>query len=120
MSRKRLVFLALAALVLPAIYWLPLILARSTAVPWSTPSISPDGQYEIRLFQCFSYSSFRFTTPGNGSDNVDGLIRLYDRKSGRLLREAFRPRLSSRESFWSKNEVYFLGDDGFIWSLKEP
>lgn len=114
MSRKSLWILAFVALTLPILYWLPLLLAHHTATPWDIPSVGPDGRYEVRYFRCFSYSAFRPTMPGGGSDNADGLIRLYDRQSGRLLQEVYRPHLTARQAFWSKDEVLFLGDDGWV------
>jgi len=89
----------------------------TSAKPWSAPSASPDKRFEIRYYSTFSPRRFLPTSPGSGSDNIDGLIRLYDAKTGKLLNEAFRTHLSGYEALWSDDHVMFLGDDGFIWPL---
>ena len=92
--------------------------SSATLIPEWT-SYSPDGRFRIEFYRVWTTSGLLFTPPGNGSDNIDGFIRLY-RSDGTLLQETYRSFLVAYEPRWSDDEAYFLGD-GPIWKLpKSP
>jgi hypothetical protein len=46
--------------------------------------------------------------PGQGSDAIDGYIRLYD-KNGKLIDERFADFIRDVEPIWAGNKVYLMG-----------
>jgi hypothetical protein len=100
-----------------ALLWIGMRLWNLTHPEEWEASISPDGRYEIRCFRVSNLRQFLPVTPGNGSDNAEGFVKLCDRRSGKVLESVFLSNLKAREPFWNSTEVLFLGDDGFIWKL---
>lgn len=90
--------------------------------PYLGPYHSPNGQYYIQKYHNISLSSFAVGMPGQGSDRIDGYIRLYDR-SGRLLAERFTTMVRDVEPVWAGDAVYLMGVaemDTSPWRLPTP
>ena len=95
-------------------------ISRASAKPWNVPETSPGGLYEIRMFSVEPFfPRLAFTSPGSGSDHVDGYIRLYDRRTGKLLESAYRTGLVRYEMFWSDDQVFSFGPEEIFWKFSE-
>lgn len=82
-----------------------------------SPSVSPDGRYEVRCYRVRTISSmFR---PARGPDEGDGYVRLYDRKTGAMMEEAFCSSIHATLVFWNEDSVGFTGSDGVVWNFPE-
>lgn len=80
--------------------------------PFGNPVISPDGLYELRYFKGWSFFSIFSLKFRYRSDEVDGYMRLYNAKTGALLKKSgFIRGIIYKEPFWGDDSVYFLGDD---------
>jgi len=90
--------------------------SSATLIPGWT-SHSPDGRFRIEFYRVWTMSGWLGTPPGQGSDAIDGFIRLY-RSDGTLLQETYRNFLRGYEPRWSDDEAYFPGD-GPVWKLPE-
>ena len=93
------------------------ILEYFKAIPWVEPNVSPGKQFEIRSYEGFSPQKYRGTTPGNGSDNIDGYIALVDRKSNKELKRKRVQFLVTCVPNWTDDEVIFAGEVDTIWKL---
>ena len=56
--------------------------------PYETPYWSPNNEYYVQKYTNFTFSSLIPSTPGHGSDSLDGYVRLFD-KNGNMLDEVF-------------------------------
>lgn len=116
--RKRqnwLVYLVVVVALLMTIY-MGSLTWRASATPFGAKKESPDGKYYIQFYSVWTLSRLAFTAPGQGSDNIDGFIRLYNHE-GKLLEETFRTYLVAYSKVvWTEDSVFFLGD-GPSWRL---
>ena len=76
--------------------------------PYQQPYWSPNGQYYVQKYSNLTLSRFVSTMPGQGSDTINGYIRLYD-KNGRLIHERFAVFIRDVEPIWAGNKVYLMG-----------
>ena len=76
--------------------------------PYQPPYWSPNGQYFVQKYSNVTLSRFVPTMPGQGSDAIDGYIRLYD-KNGKLIHERFADFIRDVEPIWAGNKVYLMG-----------
>jgi len=76
--------------------------------PYQRPYWSPNGQYYVQKYSNVTLSRFVPTMPGQGSDAIDGYIRLYD-KNGKLIDERFADFIRDVEPIWAGNKVYLMG-----------
>ena len=73
------------------------------------PIYDPTGEYFVEKFALkIGMNPFSVVMPGNGSDNVDGFIRLRS-KEGKLLDEAFVTFLYGTDAEWSDGVYYIYG-----------
>ena len=94
-----------------------LFIVWKRGAPYQTPDWSPNREYYVQKYHNLTLSSFTPAMPGNGSDNIDGYIRIFD-KNGNCLYEKFYTYLVGKEVRWYKNQVYVMGsDDDEIWTL---
>ncbi len=101
-----------------ALLWLGMRLwNRAHAKEWSAPDVSPDGRFEIRYFRVSTLRQLLPVTPGNGSDNAEGFVKLYDRRSGKALESVYLTNLNARAIFWHSTEVLIQGEDAPTWKL---
>lgn len=115
MKRYQKIFLILSVFLICAGTILFYLWKRGT--PYQTPFYSPNGQYYAQKYHNITLSSFAPAMPGNGSDNIDGYIRIYD-KDGNLLYEKFYTYLVGHEVHWHRNTVFVMGSaDDEIWTL---
>jgi len=86
--------------------------------PYSSPDWSPNGQYYIQRYRVVTISGFIPSTPGNGSDNIEGYVRLFD-KEGNCLEEVFISYLvREMRPVWHGNKVYAVSElDDKPWIL---
>lgn len=91
---------------------------RNSAKPFGEKVYSEDGRYYGQRYEVFTWNKLMMTSPGNGSDKVDGFIRLYDAKTDELLREKFVTFLVAYELHWSDGALYTLGNDGVYWEVE--
>jgi hypothetical protein len=75
--------------------------------PYQAPYWSPNRQYYVQKYARSSRLPLP-TLPGQGSDAVDGYIRLYDNK-GTLIHERSESFIRDIEPLWSGNKVYLRG-----------
>lgn len=117
MSRRRrlLLVLGLASIVVASVGFA--VWKRGT--PYGDPYWSPSGWHYVQKYSNVTVSTFLPAMPGQGSDGIDGYIRLFDR-DGRLLEERFRTFLRDVEPRWTRDSVYFLGDGDISWPLSVP
>jgi len=87
--------------VLGFLYW-----KRGT--PYQGRYWSPNRQYYVQKYSNATLSRFFMHGPGQGSDAIDGYIRLYD-KNGRLIHETFQSFIRDTEPVWAGKEVYLMG-----------
>ena len=76
--------------------------------PYQQPYWSPNGQYYVQKYSNLTLSRFVSTMPGQGSDTINGYIRLYD-KNGKLIHERFAVFIRDVEPIWAGNKVYLMG-----------
>ena len=76
--------------------------------PYQQPYWSPNGQYYVQKYSNVTLSRFVSTMPGQGSDTINGYIRLYD-KNGKLIHERFAVFIRDVEPMWAGNKVYLMG-----------
>jgi len=76
--------------------------------PYQQPYWSPNGQYYVQKYSNLTLSRFVSTMPGQGSDTINGYIRLYD-KNGKLIHERFAVFIRDVEPMWAGNKVYLMG-----------
>jgi hypothetical protein len=76
--------------------------------PYQRPYWSPNSQYYIQKYSNLTPSRFIPTMPGQGSDAINGYIRVYD-KNGKLIHERFAEFIRDVEPIWAGNKVYLLG-----------
>jgi hypothetical protein len=76
--------------------------------PYQQPYWSPNGQYYVQKYSNLTLSRFVSTMPGQGSDAIDGYIRLFD-KNGKLLHERFAYFIRDVRPIWAGNKVYLMG-----------
>ena len=76
--------------------------------PYQQPFRSPDGAYHIQKYSNRTLNGLWPTMPGQGSDAIDGYIRLYD-TNGRLLAERFEFFIRDIEPVWAGDRVYLKG-----------
>ena len=87
--------------------------------PFSSPYWSPNKQYYVQKYSNLSFSSFIPVMPGQGSDLINGYIRVFD-KDGKLLNERFVYVIRDVEPIWEGNKVYLKGIadmEEVIWIL---
>jgi len=83
---------------------------------WNPPDYSPDRRFRLEFWQICTFRSWLPTTPGNGSDNVDGFVKLVD-ADGKVIAEKYIVGLKFCEPRWLDHEVIFLGDNDAGWKL---
>jgi hypothetical protein len=76
--------------------------------PYQPPCWSPDGQYYVQKYSNYSLKRLLPGMPGQGSDAIDGYIRLYDKK-GHLLAEGFHTFIRDIEPIWGNGAVFLKG-----------
>ena len=76
--------------------------------PYQQPYWSPNGQYYVQKYSNVTLSRFVSTMPGQGSDTINGYIRLYD-KHGKLIHERFAVFIRDVRPLWAGNKVYLMG-----------
>src|SRR5690242_18072198 len=75
---------------------------------YQSPFWSPNKQYYVQKYSNLTFSKFIPVAPGQGSDMIDGYVRLFD-KDGRLLNERFVFFIRDVEPVWSGQKVYLNG-----------
>lgn len=76
--------------------------------PYQAQMWSPNGRYYVQKFSNISPSRLIPGMPGQGSDAIDGYLRLYDRE-GRLLHERYEHFIRDIEPLWAGTKVYLRG-----------
>jgi hypothetical protein len=76
--------------------------------PYQAPSWSPTGQYYVQKFSNPTISGLVPGMPGQGSDAIDGYIRIYN-KNGRLIHERFERFIRDVVPLWDGNRVFLRG-----------
>lgn len=76
--------------------------------PYSSPFWSPNRQYYVQKYSNMTLSKFIPAMPGQGSDMIDGYVRIFD-KDGNLISERFVYFIRDVEPVWSGNKVYLMG-----------
>lgn len=76
--------------------------------PYQAPFWSPNGDFYVQKYSNPTLSGLRSAMPGQGSDAIDGYIRLYDR-NGKLLGERFEFFIRDIDPLWAGNKVYLRG-----------
>ena len=76
--------------------------------PYQQPYWSPNGKYYVQKYSNLTLSRVPPAMPGQGSDAIDGYIRLYD-TDGRLLHERFGRFIRDVKPVWAGNKVYLMG-----------
>jgi hypothetical protein len=112
--RRLAILVGLLAVALFVVY-----LQWKKGVPYQAPYVSPDGKFYVQKFSNFSHHRLMAWMPGQGSDAIDGYIRLYD-KDGHLLAEGFHTFIRDIEPVWGDGVVYLKGVpsmDGSPWRL---
>ena len=91
---------------------------HSSATPYGARQYSPDGKYYVQHWQVWTPSRLLFVTPGNGSDRLDGFIRLHS-ADGKIVREKFVTFLVGSEVRIYDDVVYGMSSDLNIdWKLE--
>lgn len=68
---------------------------------------SPNRQYYMQKYRTFSILPVP-SMPGQGSDSVDGYIRIHD-KDGKVIHERYYTFIRDTEAIWVRNEVILMG-----------
>src|SRR6266700_700832 len=102
LARKPAIFAAIAILCTAAGYH-----AWKKGEPYQDRYWSSNRQYYVQKFSNLSFSRFVDVMPGQGSDGIDGYIRLYHKK-GTLLNEHFAFFIRDMEPLWVNNMVYAI------------
>lgn len=85
--------------------------------PYQEPYWSPNGKYYVQKYANFTPRQLLAVMPGQGSDMIDGYIRVYDRQ-GILIKEQFHIFIRDIEPIWFENEVFFMGAENLgVWKL---
>lgn len=79
------------------------------------PQSSPNGMFEVRRYRVRTVSSM--LRPARGSDDDEGYVRLYEKKSGKMMEEAFCSSLNAIRIVWNDGSVGFSGPEGVVWKL---
>ena len=87
--------------------------ASAKLIPDMT-QVSPEGNYRLEFYSVWT-PKFMFM-PGQGSDSIDGFVRLKHR-DGRLIKETFRTYLYGCETSWDEDSVALLGEDFVEWKF---
>jgi len=95
------------ALLLASIGFLGFYLWRR-GTPYQRRYWSPNKQYYVQKYSNVTLSGLSGRGPGQGSDAIDGYIRLYD-KNGKLIHERFEVFIRDIEPLWVGNRVYLRG-----------
>ena len=77
-------------------------------VPYQDRVYSPNGRYYVQKYSNLTPNQFIGAMPGQGSDAVDGYIRLYA-ANGTLLHERFETFIREIKPSWVGRKVYLLG-----------
>lgn len=87
--------------------------------PWGEPMKSPDGRFELRFLRVRPIFKFRRSFPGQGSDDIEGYVILYDLRTGREVSRCYQTGMSSEGITWSNDAVSSIGvgDQGFWMKL---
>jgi hypothetical protein len=107
---KKLTKLSLILLVVFGVLCLPGFWLWKQGTPYQQPFWSPNGQYYVQKYSNLTFSKLMPVMPGQGSDTIDGYIRLY-RKDGTLLHERFAPFIRDVEPVWAGEKVFLMGVD---------
>ncbi|NTV46104.1 MAG: hypothetical protein HGB11_06200 [Chlorobiales bacterium] len=78
--------------------------------PYQSRYYSPNRQFYIQKYHNISFSSFMVAMPGQGSDMIDGYIRLYD-QNDQMICERFETFIRDIEPVWAGREVFLMGVD---------
>lgn len=76
--------------------------------PYQPRYYSPNRQYYIQKYHNISFSGFMVAMPGQGSDMIDGYIRLYD-QNDHMLYERFETFIRDIEPVWAGEKVFLMG-----------
>ena len=76
--------------------------------PYQDRIYSPNRQYYIQKYSNLTLSRFIGVMPGQGSDTIDGYIRLYA-ADGTLIHERFETFIRDIRPVWDGRNVYLLG-----------
>lgn len=76
--------------------------------PYQEAFFSPNKKYYIQKYSNLTLSNFIAVMPGQGSDSINGYIRLYD-KDNNLINERFETFIRDIEPIWADDRVYLLG-----------
>ena len=90
--------------------------------PYQDRVYSPNGQYYVQKYSNLTPGRFIGVMPGQGSDTIDGYIRLYT-ANGTLVHERFETFIRDIKPVWVERKVYLLGIaamDNDPWILPTP
>ncbi|NTW48635.1 MAG: hypothetical protein HGB19_02655 [Chlorobiales bacterium] len=76
--------------------------------PYQSRYYSPNHRYYVQKYHTVSLSSFMMAMPGQGSDMIDGYIRLYD-QNDRMVYERFETFIRDVKPIWAGREVFLMG-----------
>lgn len=75
--------------------------------PYQERFWSPNREYYMQKYQTFTVFPVP-SMPGQGSDSVDGYIRIHD-KAGKVIHERYYTFIRDTEAIWVRNEVVLMG-----------
>lgn len=75
--------------------------------PYQAKMWSPNREYYLQKYKTVNLIQLP-SMPGQGSDEIDGYIRIYD-KTDKLIHERFYSFIRDTEPIWSGNSVVLLG-----------
>ncbi len=76
--------------------------------PYGERYWSPNGRYYVQKYSNLTPWRLLPVMPGQGSDAIDGYIRLFD-KNGTLIHEHFETFIRDIQPVWAGKEVYLMG-----------
>jgi len=76
--------------------------------PYQAPYRSPNDHYYVQKYATLSLSSLVGAMPGQGSDTIDGFIRLHAH-DGAVLAERWVTFMRDIKPVWADDRVYLLG-----------
>ena len=76
--------------------------------PYQERFHSPNKAYYVQKYKTLSLNNFRVAMPGQGSDSVDGFIRLYNQQ-GNLLHQRYETFIRDIEPVWSGQNIFLMG-----------
>ena len=106
MKRYQKIFVFLAVLLFGVGTFCYFVWKKGT--PYQTAFWSPNNQYYVQKYSNLTPSRFIPAMPGQGSDTIDGYVRLFD-KNGKLIDEVFVTFIRDVEPVWVGNKVYLTG-----------